>query len=146
MKIIKGDLILEEDTIFNESIRVKGSIKGYFNLNVCGNIDCRDIDCRNIDCRDIVCRNIYCRDIDCGNIDCWNIDCLNIDCGNIDCRDIDCGNIVCGNIDCRNIDCRNIVLCEKIKLRRGCKVKAKMLIQNRSKLEIKEQKIKGDEK
>jgi len=131
MKIIKGDLILKEDTIFNESIKVEGSIKGYFNLNVCGNI---------------VCSNIDCRDIDCGNIDCGNIDCRNIDCGNIDCRNIDCRDIDCRNIDCLNIDCLNIVLCEKIKLRRGCKVKAKMLIQNRSKLKVKEQKIKGDEK
>ena len=77
MKTIKGDLILKKDTTFNEDLKVEGNIQGYFNLKVCGNIDC-------------------------WNIDCWNIDCRNIDCWNIDCRNIDCGNIVfCNKIKCK---------------------------------------------
>jgi hypothetical protein len=55
MKTIKGDLILTEDTTFNESIKVEGNITGCFDLKVFGNIVCRDIDCWNIDCRNIVC-------------------------------------------------------------------------------------------
>ncbi len=43
MKIIKGDLILTKDTTFSESIKVKGDIKGYYNLKVAGNIDAWDI-------------------------------------------------------------------------------------------------------
>ena len=82
MKTIKGDLILKKDTTFNEDLKVKGNIQGYFNLKVFGNIDCGNIDCWNIDC--------------------WNIDCWNIDCWNIDCRNIDCRNIVfCNKIKCK---------------------------------------------
>jgi cytoskeletal protein CcmA (bactofilin family) len=54
MKTIYGDLILKEDTTFDEGIKVECSIKGYYNLKVRGNINCRDIDCRNINCLDIV--------------------------------------------------------------------------------------------
>ena len=93
MKTIKGDLILKKDTTFNEDLKVEGNIQGYFNLKVCGNIDCWNIDCWNIDCRNIDCWNINCRNIGCGNIDCWNIDCLNIDCKNVVCGDINCGDI-----------------------------------------------------
>ena len=75
MKTIKGDLILTEDTTFDESIKVEGNIKGYFDLKVIGNIDCRNIDCWNINCG-----NIDCKDIDCGNIDAWNINAGNIVC------------------------------------------------------------------
>jgi len=46
MKIIKGDLILTKDTTFSESIKVKGDIKGYYNLKVAGNIDAWNIDAR----------------------------------------------------------------------------------------------------
>ena len=87
MKIIKGNLILKEDTTFNEDLKVEGNIfceGGRFDLKVEGNIDCVNIDCFNINCRNIDCWNINCRNIDCGNINCGNIDCRNIDCGNID--------------------------------------------------------------
>ena len=132
MKIIKGDLILTEDTTFNESIKVEGDIKGNYDLKVIGNIYCTNIDCKNIDCKNIYCTNIYCT-----NIDCWNIDCWNIDCWNIDCRNIDCKNIDCKNIDCWNIDCRNIILCDKIKVKEKCI--AKVLIKDRFNIERKEQ-------
>ena len=63
MKIIKGDLILNKDTTFNESIIVKGSICGYFDLKVTGNINARDINARNIDAWDINARDINAGDI-----------------------------------------------------------------------------------
>lgn len=78
-KTIKGNLILEKDTLFPESIVVEGSIIGKdgvrYNLKVNGNIDCWDINCRNINCGDIDCWDINCGDIDCLNINCWDIDC-----------------------------------------------------------------------
>jgi len=135
-RTIHGDLILTKDTTFNESIIVEGNIKGYFDLKVKGDIDCVNIDCGNIDCGNIDCRNIDCRNIDCWDIDCWDIDCWDIDCGNIDCWDI----------DCRNIDCRNIVYCDKIKVRKGCKVICKVLIKDRFSVERKEQKISEEKK
>ena len=88
MKTIKGDLVLTKDTTFDESIKVEGDIKGYFNLKVIGNIACR--------------------------------------------------NIACWDIDCRDIDCRDIIYCETVKVKAGCKIKAKAVIRNRSKLPIKE--------
>ena len=123
MKTIKGDLVLTKDTTFDESIKVEGDISGYFNLKVIGNIACRNIACRNIDCLDIACLNIDCLNIDCRDIACLNIDCLNID---------------CLNIACGNIDCRDIIYCETVKVKAGCKIKAKAVIRNRSKLPIKE--------
>ena len=72
MKIINHDLILTEVTIFNESIKVIGDIKGNYNLIIYGNIDARDINAWNIDA---------------GNINAWNIDA----------KDIDARDIVCEN-------------------------------------------------
>jgi hypothetical protein len=58
MKIIKGNLILTEDTTFNESIKVEGNIRGYCNLKVIGDINAWDINARNINAWDIIiCRN-----------------------------------------------------------------------------------------
>jgi len=75
MKIIKGDLILTEDTTFTESIKVEGNIKGYYNLKVAGNINAWDINA--------------------GNINAWDINAGNIDAGNIDARNINAWDIVC---------------------------------------------------
>jgi len=55
MKIIKEDLILTENTTFNEDIKVEGDIKGPFNLKVIGNIDAWDIDARDIEAWNIIC-------------------------------------------------------------------------------------------
>jgi hypothetical protein len=89
MKIIKGDLILTEDTTFNEELKVEGNISGYFDLKVIGNLNCLDLTCRNL--------------------------------------------------TCRNLNCRNIVYCEKLTRKSpDTKIKCKMLIENRSKLEVKE--------
>ena len=63
MKIFKEDLVLTEDTTFDESIEVEGNITGRFDLKVAGNIVAgdivaNDIVARNIDAWDIVARNI----------------------------------------------------------------------------------------
>ena len=73
MKIIKGDLILTEDTTFNESIKVEGNIRGYFNLKVTGNINAQNINAWDINARDIDARNIDAWEINARNIDAWNI-------------------------------------------------------------------------
>lgn len=116
MKTIKGDLILTEDTKFEEDIKVEGNI-------VCKggswNIDAWNIDAQNIDAR--------------------NIDALNIVARNIDARDIDALDIDALDIDAWNITSQNIIYCEKIiKKSKNSKVKAKVLIEGRSKLEQKE--------
>ena len=74
-KIIEGDLILKEDTTFDESIEVHGDIKSYYDLKVLGNIDARDINARDINAWDINARNI-----NAGNIDARNIDVMDIIC------------------------------------------------------------------
>ena len=70
METIKGDLILEEDTTFKESIKVEGNIKGIFNLKVEGDIDAENIDAWDIVARDIVARDIVAWDIDARDIIC----------------------------------------------------------------------------
>jgi hypothetical protein len=118
MKTIKGDLILKEDTVFNEGIKVEGDIRGYYDLKVCGNLICR-----NLDCKDIVC---------------WNLDCNNLDCNNLDCNNLDCNNLIC-----RNLDCRDIVLC--VSFESKGKVKAKMIIKDRFNIKQKEFDSDGEE-
>jgi hypothetical protein len=58
---------------------------------------------------------------------------------NLNCRNLDCRNLDCLNLNCRNLNCLNLVLCEKL-TRKSEKsvIKCKMLIENRSKLEVKE--------
>jgi hypothetical protein len=128
MKTINGDLILTEDTTFDESIKVEGDIKcdgGAWNLTVRGDIHCHDIHCHNIYCHDI-----HCHDIDCFDIRCRDIDCLDIVCNDIDCSNIDCHDIDCHNIDCHNIDCDNIIS-NSIKLKKGGKVYAYYMVEDR---------------
>jgi len=159
MKIIKGDLILKKDTTFEESIKVEGNIKGYFDLKVIGNIvalniSARNINARNIDARNINARNINARNIDAldivalnidaRNISARNIDALNIDARNINARNISAWNIVALNINARNINAWNIdawnIICEKrIKKYEAAKTICRVFIQNKSDLEKKEQ-------
>jgi hypothetical protein len=138
MKTIKGNLILEKDTVFDESIVVEGSIQGKdgmrYDLKVKGDIDCHNIDCRNIDCN-----NINCNDINCYDIDAYYIVCRNIDCINIDCIDIDCYNIDCDNINCDDISAY-FILCESIKQKEGSKLIANNVITKRDAYVRKEQK------
>jgi len=130
MKIIKGDLILKKDTTFNESIKVEGDIKGWFNLRVKGDIYAGDIDARNIDAWDI-----YAGDIDARNIDAWDIDARNIDAWDIDARNIDAGDIDAWDIDARNIDAGDI----DARNTKDAKTICRVYIKNKSKLERKEQ-------
>lgn len=105
---IEGDLILTENTKFTKHLIVKGDIKGYWNLN-CWNLDCRNLNCCNLNC---------------WNLNCWNLNCLNLN---------------CRNLNCLNLNCWNLVYCEKLTRKsKDTKIKCKMLIENRSKLEVKE--------
>ena len=54
MKIFKEDLVLTEDTTFDESIEVEGNITGRFDLKVAGNIVAGDIVANDIVARNIV--------------------------------------------------------------------------------------------
>jgi hypothetical protein len=151
---IEGDLILTEDYKINKNLVVRGDIKGYYNINAL-NIDTRNIDARNINAWDINAGNIDALNINARNINAWdinvlNINALNIDTRNIDARninawDINAGNIDALNIDALNIDARNIIFCDKIKVKKGCKVICKVLITDRFNIERKEQKL-GEQK
>jgi len=140
MKTIKGDLILKENTTFNESIEVEGDIKGWFDLKVKGDINAGDIDVRNIDVWDI---NAW--DINVGNIDVWDINARdinaagNINARNIDAGDINAGDINAGDIDVRNIDARDIVCETRTKKSKNAKTICRVYVKNKSKLERKEQ-------
>jgi hypothetical protein len=135
---IKGNLILEKDTVFDEGIVVKGSILGKdglrYDLKVKGNIDAWNINAVNIDARNINARNI----------DAWDINARNINAGNIDAGNIDAWNISAVNIDARNINATNInasfILCESIKQKEGSKLIARHVLTKRSSYESKEQK------
>jgi len=129
MKIIKGDLILTEDTTFTESIKVEGNIKGYYNLKVAGNINAWDINARNIDAWDI-----NAGDIDARNIDAWDINAGDIDVGNINARDINAGNI-----NARDIDAMDIICEKRIKAEKEYKTICRVFVQNKFSLERKEQ-------
>jgi hypothetical protein len=96
MKIIKGNLVLKEDTKFDEGLIVEGNIiceSGRWDLIVEGNINARRINAGNINVW-----NINARRINAGNIDAGNIDAENINA-----EDIDAGDISAGNIDAENI-------------------------------------------
>ena len=69
MKIFRKQLVLTEDTVFNESIKVEGCISGNYNLTVAGDIDAWNIEALDIDARDI---------------EAWDIKALNIKAGNIE--------------------------------------------------------------
>jgi hypothetical protein len=95
MKIIKGDLVLKENTTFDEDLTVEGNIRcegGLWNL-ICGdlncwNLNCWDLDCRNLTCGDLNCRNLNCRDLNCWDLNCWNLNCWNLNCWNLICWDL----------------------------------------------------------
>jgi hypothetical protein len=75
MKVIKGDLVLKEDTIINDDLKVEGNIRcdgGLFNLK-CGNLNCW-----NLNCLDLTCRNLNCGNLNCGNLNCGNLNCLDL--------------------------------------------------------------------
>jgi hypothetical protein len=152
MKIIQGDLILEKDTTFEDSIKVEGNILGKdgkrFSLTVHGNITTKNIDAWNItawniNARHINANNINALNIDAWNITAWNINARNITAGNITAMDITAWNINARNIDARNINARHInagyIVCESRKKKDpNNKTVAMIFITNRSKLEPKD--------
>ena len=87
MKTIKGNLILEKDTIFDDNLTVKGNIMGKdgkrFNLTVKGNLDCRNLDCGDLDCNNLNCGDLDCWDLNCNNLNCWDLNCNNLNCLNL---------------------------------------------------------------
>jgi len=97
MKVIEGNLVLKEDTTFNEDLKVEGDVRcegGHWDLN------CRNLDCWNLTCRDLNCWNLTCRDLNC-----WNLNCRNLDCRNLNCWDLNCENLDCWDLNCENLDC-----------------------------------------
>ena len=141
VKIFK-ELVLTEDTVFDESIEVENSIRcegtARFSLKVAGDIDAGDIDAGDIDAWNIDAGDIDARNIDAVNIDAGNINARNIDAGDIDARNIDAVNIDAGNINAGNINARNIVCEKRTKQETNSKTKARIFIQEKSKLERKE--------
>ena len=119
----EGDLILETDLRISKNLIVKGRILG------------KDSKRYNIDAWSI---NAW--SINAWNINAWNIDAENIDAWNIDAWSIHAWNIDAENIDAENIDAGNIIFCDKIKVKKGCKIRCKVLIKDRFSLEKKEQK------
>ena len=75
MKVIKGDLILKENTTINDDLKVEGDIRcegGDWNLN------CENLDCGNLNCENLICENLICE-----NLNCWNLICENLICENL---------------------------------------------------------------
>ena len=107
MKTIKGNLILEKDTIFNEDLTVKGNITGKdgnrYNLTVNG-----DLNCLNLRCWDLRCENLDCKNLDCWDLRCWDLRGGDLKCWDLDCNDLDCLNLNCGNLNCRDLKCGNL--------------------------------------
>jgi hypothetical protein len=146
MKIIQGDLILEDDTTFYESLKVKGNILGKdgnrFSLTVhgnitAGNITAWNITAGNITADDITAGNITAMDIDAGDITAMDIDAgditaMDIDAGDITALCINAWGIVAGDIDAVNIICET-----RKKKDKDNKTIASIFIQNRSTLKRK---------
>jgi len=95
MKIVEGNLVLKEDTVFDESIEVRGNI-------VCEggpwDIKAWHIKAWNITSGNIKAWHIKAWNITSGNINAWNITAWDITA-----RDIKAWNITSGNIKARNI-------------------------------------------
>ena len=137
-KTINGDLILTKNTTFDESIIVKGSIRGYFDLKVKGNINALNIDALNINAQDINAQDINALNIDALNIDALNIDALNINAQDIDAQDIDALNINALNINAQDINAQDIICEKRIKKDKTNKTFCRIFIENKSKLVRKE--------
>ncbi len=160
-KIIEGNLILDKDTVFDESLEVHGSILGKngnrYNLTVNGNISAlyitaNYITAKNLDAMDITAKNLDARDITAWNITAWNIHAHNITAewdittvniiamditasGDITALDITAKNITAINLDAVNITARNLdtdfIICEKLEQEPGSTLNAKKVINNR---------------
>ena len=147
------ELVLEKDTVFEESIAVENSIRctenNRFSLKVAGGITAGDIIAWGITAGDITAWDIDAGDIDAGDIiawgiNAWDITARGIDAGNINAWDINAGNINAWDIDAGNINAGNInawdIICESRKKKsKTNKTIARVFVQGRSKLERKEQ-------
>jgi hypothetical protein len=109
-KLIKGDLILTKDTVFNTSIKVNG------------NIVCKG-GCFNLIAWNINAWNIKAGDIDAWNINAWNITASDINAWNINASDINAWDIICESRKKKSPKARTF---------------ARMFVTGRSKLERKE--------
>ena len=122
MKTFDSDLVLEKDTIFNESITVLGSILGRdgmrYDLKVQGNI---------------IAHNIIAHYIDAYNIDAYDIDAHNID----------ADNIIAHDINAHNIDALDIICETRRKKTPNSKTFSRIFTQNSSKLERKYHEVEG---
>ena len=139
MTTIKGDLIMESDTVYIEPLIMEGSIMGKngarYNLGVAGDITAKDINANNIDAR-----NIDTLDINAWNIDAWNINARNIDAWNINAKNINAMDIDALNIYAWNIDAL-FILCEALHQKEGSKLAAAHIVENRSKYEKREMRV-----
>ncbi len=119
-KIIEGSLILDKDTVFDESLEVHGSILGKdgnrYNLTVNGNIKAEDITAW---------------DIDAGNISAWDISARNIDAKNINARNITTRNINAINISAWSINA-DFIICDKLVQKPDSTLTVRKVINNRS--------------
>ena len=144
MPTIKGDLIMESDTIYTEPLIVEGSIMGKngarYNLAAEGNIIAKNINARTINAW-----KIYARDIDAWNIYAWNIYARDIDAMDINAMDIYARDIDAWNIDARNIYARDIdalfILCEALHQKEGSRLVAAHIVKNKSKYEKREMRV-----
>ena len=134
-KIIEGNLILDKDTVFDESLEVHGSILGKngkrYNLTVNGNITAKNITAWNISAKGISANDITAEDIEALNIDTGNIKAIDIYAWNITALNIKALNINAWNISARNIDA-SFILCEKLEQEPGSTLYATKVINNRS--------------
>jgi hypothetical protein len=69
-KIIEGDLVLKENTTFDEDLIVRGNIRCE---GGCWNLDCWNLDCWNLNCWNLNCCDLNCCDLNCRNLNCWDL-------------------------------------------------------------------------
>ena len=82
-KVFEKDLVLEKDTVFEESIEVEGSIVGKsgerFDLTVRGDINAWNINAVDIKAGNIKVEDINAWNINAGDINAWDIKAVDID-------------------------------------------------------------------
>ena len=119
MKTIKGNLILTEDTTFNEDIVVEGHIlaQGY-SINA-KNINALNINALNIYALNIYALNIYAHNIYAQDIKAWDINAWDINAENIEYYAVCFAykNIVCNSIKGTRENCKHFVLDGTIKIK-----------------------------
>jgi hypothetical protein len=82
MKIIKGDLVLTENTTINDDVMVEGNVRcqgGVWDLT-CWDLNCRNLNCEDLTCWDLNCKNLNCKNLNCCNLTCWDLNCKNLNC------------------------------------------------------------------